>query len=170
MASSTKKLSYLALFLSLGLVLNYAERFYAIVPGIPGIKFGLSNIIILLGFLVFTRREVALLLVARILLSSFFVSSFSGFLYSLVGGLLSYLVMALSYPRQGEAFSLYGVSLLGAFFHNTGQLLVLAFFLKSFRIALAYYPLLIWAGAFSGLATAFIALRISKYLVINYKT
>ena len=74
MASSTKKLSYLALFLSLGLVLNFAERFYSIVPGIPGIKFGLSNIIILIAFHYFSRREVGLLLISRILLSSFFVT------------------------------------------------------------------------------------------------
>ncbi|NLY72115.1 MAG: Gx transporter family protein [Tissierellia bacterium] len=169
MASSTKKLSYLALFLSLGLVLNFAERFYSIVPGIPGIKFGLSNIIILIAFHYFSRREVGLLLISRILLSSFFVSSFSSFFYSLVGGLFSYFIMALLYPHLNVKFSLYGLSLLGAFFHNTGQLLVLAYFLKSFRIALAYYPLLIWAGTVSGLATAFIGLKITRSLSLGFK-
>lgn len=169
MASSTKKLTYMALFLSLSLVLNYAERFYSIVPGIPGIKFGLSNIIILLAFFYFTRKEVGLLLLAKIFLSSFFVASFTSFLYSLVGGIFSYLIMALLFPYLGQGFSLYGLSLLGAFFHNSGQVMVLAFFLGSYKIALTYYPLLIIAGTISGLATAFIALKITKHLTVNFK-
>lgn len=164
MVSSTKKLTALAFFLSIGLVLNYMERFFIVLPSVPGLRLGLSNIVILLGFFFFTRREVGLLLFARILLSSLFMLSFSGFFYSLIGGILSYWAMALSFPFQSRHFSIIGVSLLGAFFHNTGQMWVLAYFLKSLDIALAYYPLLIWSGIFSGLFTGFIALKMSTPL------
>ena len=84
-------------------------------------------------------------------------------LYSLAGGVLSFLVMALA--KKAGLFSTKGVSALGGVFHNVGQILVAMFVLETAQL-IYYLPVLIIAGTVSGvligLLAALIILRVKR--------
>lgn len=62
---------------------------------IPGVKLGLANLITLTAMVILGRREAGAILLCRIVLGSVFAGGVSGLLFSIAGGLLSYLVMCL---------------------------------------------------------------------------
>ena len=89
----------------------------------------------------------AVVSLVRILLAGFTFGSPYGMLYSLAGGLLSFLIMWLLY--KNEKFGPVGVSVLGGILHNVGQLLVAFAFLGVSGVLYYAFPLLI-AGAVTG--------------------
>lgn len=74
-----------------------------------------------------------------------------GFIYSLAGGLLSFLGMALLIQYFEKWVTPIGVSILGAFLHNVAQLSVLAIIMHSVTIPISYSPIII----FTSIATGF---------------
>ncbi len=154
--SKTLRLSFMALIMSMAAVISYFERFIPLI-NVPGVKLGLASIFTLLALAFFSWREALTILIGRILLVFFFSGSPVSLLYSLSGGLFSLLAMVLALRLSPGFFSIIGVSLLGAFFHNTGQALVLALLIGSFEIALGYYPILILASLVTGPVTGYIA-------------
>ena len=89
----------------------------------------------------------------------------STIIYSLAGGLVSFLVMILA--KKIKAFSPLGVSILGGVFHNLGQLLIAMLVLKSFML-ISYLPILIIIGAISGTLIGIAAKALCK--CINKKS
>ena len=77
---------------------------------------------------------------------SFFGNMFS-ILYSLAGGLLSFLVMYLL--KRMKWFGVLPVSVSGGIFHNVGQLIVAAYVVENYNI-FYYMPVLLFAGALTG--------------------
>jgi heptaprenyl diphosphate synthase len=163
--NKTRRFTQLALFVSMAMVLSYMERFIPILPSFPGVKLGLANIITLMVLLMYSWKEALIVLVARVTLLSFFTGSGVSFLYSMSGGLLSLLGMKLALRYTSRVFSLMGVSVIGAFLHNTAQMLVLAAILGSFTVAVYYYPVLILAAVATGSLTGFIALHLHRHLL-----
>lgn len=140
-----KRISLLGLFLALSLGLSYLEH---LVPlPLPGVKLGLSNLIVLLSLYAFDGKTAALLLGAKILLSSLLFAGFSALIYSLCGGILSFAVMYLL--KRAPCFSIIGVSMGGGVAHNIGQLLgALLFF--PLRTLFFYLPWLLLSGLLAG--------------------
>ena len=68
-------------------------------------------------------------------------------LYSLAGGLLSFLVMYLL--KRMKWFGVLPVSVSGGIFHNVGQLIVAAYVVENYNI-FYYMPVLLFAGALTG--------------------
>ncbi len=163
--NKTRRFTQLALFVSMAMVLSYVERFLPILPAFPGVKLGLANIITLMVLLMYSWKEALVVLVARVTLLSFFAGSGVGFLYSISGGLLSLLGMKFALTYLNRTFSLMGISVIGAFLHNTAQMLVLAGILRSFTVAVYYYPVLILAAVATGSLTGFIALNLYRHLI-----
>lgn len=71
-------------------------------------------------------------------------------MYSMAGGVLSCIVMAVLYYKFNKYFSLMGISLAGAVFHNIGQLLTASFIYGSIGILFTYMPILMVASVFTG--------------------
>jgi len=157
-----KKLTTLSLFTTLSLAVYAIESAIPPLVPIPGIKPGLANIITLILLLRYSRHDALLVLSARILLSSILFGQALSLLYSLVGGFLSLLVMALVMKLlQNKMTFLTGA--LGGLTHNMGQLAV-AYAVTAVPGVLTYMPFLILSGILTGLFTGFCAGFAVKYL------
>lgn len=159
---STQKLTRLALFTTLALALFAVESALPAPIPVPGIKLGLANIITLLLLHNYSPKDAFTVLLMRILLASFFYGQALSLLYSLAGGILCILVMIPIHKMlQGHFLPL--VSIIGALFHNLGQLTV-AFLVTEVPGVLAYLPFLILSGIITGLFTGFCAQFTQRYL------
>ena len=150
--SRTKKLTLCALLISLALTLSYMERFFPlhlIVP-LPGVKLGLANIVSLIALYLLGGKSAYLILALRCILGSAFGGGITSLMFSLTGGTLAMLVMAMG--RKLPMLSIYGVSILGAAAHNIGQILSAMVLMHSIYIG-AYLPYLLAVGLFTGFAT-----------------
>ena len=80
-------------------------------------------------------------------------------LYSLAGGLLSFLVMYLL--KKTKWFGVLPVSVSGGIFHNVGQLVVAAYVVENYNI-FYYMPVLLIAGALTGFLVGIAAQEMIK--------
>ncbi len=99
MKSPAKKTARFALLAALSLVLGLLDRsipFSALLGGgVPGIKLGLANTVLLYAVYLMDWKSAVLLMLVKVLLSGFLFGSLSAILYSLAGGILSLAVMLL---------------------------------------------------------------------------
>ena len=159
------KVAYLGVFLGLALVCSYVESLIPFYFGIPGVKLGLTNIVIVLMLYCVGAKEAFTISVLRVVLAGFLFGNMFSILYSLAGGILSFGVMHLL--MRTKKLGLLPISICGGLFHNIGQLAVAAFVVENYRIVY-YLPVLLIAGAVTGLligiAAGEIVLRIGKKL------
>jgi len=169
--SSSKKIKTLAtsaVLTSVALIFSYVEVLVPISIGIPGIKLGLANIVIVMALYTLGPKHAAIINLVRISLSALMFGNAYSIIYALSGGLLSFLVMLLlkNIKKDGKGiFSIVGVSMAGGVFHNLGQLLASAVVLQTVKI-MYYFSVLTIAGLITGIFTGFIAalaLRNIKY-------
>ena len=133
-----RRTAELGFLLALALILSYVESLIPFSFGVPGIKLGLPNLIVLLllygrneeqtadgesasrtgfvNFLTKGERESLLVNALRIVLSGFLFSNLYAILYALAGAAFSFLAMIIG--RRSKRFSVVGVSVLGGVFHN----------------------------------------------------
>lgn len=149
-----KKIPYLGLFLALALVCSYIESLIPFAFGIPGIKLGLTNIVVVLMLYCIGSKEAFLISVFRIVLVGFMFSNIFGIIYSLAGGLLSFLVMWLLI-RIGKLKCI-SISVAGGIFHNIGQIIVATYIVRNINV-IWYLPVLVIAGAVTGLIIGIIS-------------
>lgn len=158
-----KRLTTLALFTALALIIFTIESMIPPLIPIPGIKLGLANIITLVILHNYSAKDAFFVLIMRILLSSFFFGQAVSLLYSLAGGVLCFVAMALIY-RILQGHFLYLISMFGAIFHNIGQLTI-AFLITKVPGVLVYLPFLLISGLITGLFTGLCAHFIQKHLL-----
>lgn len=142
------KVAYFGVFTALALIFSYVETLIPIQFGIPGVKLGLANLIIVIALYRMKLSEAYLLSIVRVLLAGFIFGNYFSIIYSLAGGLLSLTVMALL--REKGGFSVIGVSIAGGVFHNIGQLIVASVIVETFSV-MYYVPVLLIAGLVTGL-------------------
>ena len=140
--------AYIGMFLALALVCSYAESLIPIHFGIPGVKLGLTNIVVILMIYDTGVREALTVSVLRIVLAGFLFGSMSGILYSLAGGLLSFFFMAAL--KRTKKFKLIAVSAVGGVTHNLGQLVIAAAVVENLNM-FYYFPVLLCAGLTTGI-------------------
>lgn len=151
---SAKSIARFGLLTALALVLGYLERFIPVAPGIPGIKLGLANTVLLYAVYLSDIRQSALLMVLKVLLSGFLFSGFSGMMFSFAGGALSLAVMLLIKRISGT--SIVTVSVCGGVSHNIGQILAASLIVEP-RAAFSYLPVLLISGLVTGFLTGIVA-------------
>ena len=143
------RVAYFGVFTALALIFSYIETLVPISFGIPGVKLGLANLIIVIALYKIPLREVYVLSIVRVLLSGVLFGNYFSIAYSLAGGLLSLTVMALL--KKAGGFSVIGISIAGGVCHNIGQLVVETF-------AMSYYmPVLLVAGMITGFLIGVVA-------------
>lgn len=153
--------AYFGVFTALALIFSYIETLIPFHFGIPGIKLGLANLLIVIFLYKRNVKEALLLSVVRIVLAGFMFGSLFSILYSLVGGLLSLLIMNLL--KNSGKFSVMGVSIAGGVSHNLGQLVVAMAAVETYRVGY-YFPVLLVAGMLTGLLIGMIANEVLKRL------
>lgn len=157
----TKKIAEMGMFIALAFILSYIESLIPISFGIPGIKLGLSNLVVMVVLYRFTVPSAFGVAMIRILLAGLTFGNLSSMMYSMAGGLLSFLVMVLL--KKSKKFSVYGVSMAGGVSHNVGQI-VLACFILQTGMLVFYLPFLLVAGVAAGMAIGFVSGLLLKRL------
>ena len=167
MRFSARDTALYALLIALALAFSFLETLIppAFIP-LPGIKLGLSNIVILYALYTLSFSSSAIILFCKCILSSLFGGGLVAFAFSLCGGFLALFVMY--NIKRFKAFSIFGVSLGGAAFHGIGQIVVACLIFKSFSVVY-YLPFLLFAGLFTGILTAVIASILISRINFMYK-
>ena len=98
--------------------------------------------------------------------------SVTAFFYSFAGAVLASLAMGLSLKLLNRFSSFVGISEIGAFFHNLGQILVAAIFMGNIKM-LIYFPALVMMGVFTsffvGLSVNYVASHMEKLNIGDIK-
>lgn len=147
------------MLLALALVFSYLETLIPIMIAVPGVKLGLANVITILLLYRMKWRSVMLFMTVRVVLSGFLFSGVSGIVYSFAGGLCCITIMSIL--KRFPYFSVLGVSMAGAIFHNVGQILVAIFVMENIHI-MYYLPVLCITGTISGLLVGCLAFALLK--------
>lgn len=157
-----RKTAFMGLFLALAMICSYIETLIPFSVGIPGIKLGLANIVVVLMLYSVGIKEALLVSVLRIVLVGILFGNAFSILYSLSGGILSFLVMFLM--KKTDKFSCISVSITGGISHNIGQIIVAAWIVNSYNVFF-YVPVLLFAGLLTGLLIGVIA----KEVIVRLK-
>ncbi len=156
------RVAYFGVFTALALIFSYVESLIPFQFGIPGVKLGLANLIIVIALYRMKLSEAYLLSVVRVLLSGFIFGNYFSIIYSLAGGLFSLTVMA--GLKKNGGFSVCGASIAGGVCHNIGQLVVAMLVVETFSVAY-YVPVLLLAGLITGFLIGITADAMLKRLV-----
>lgn len=153
------KVAVFGVFTSLALILSYVELLIPINLGIPGMKLGLANLLVVILLYKCGPRDALLLSVIRILLSGLIFGNMFSIFYSLGGGLLSLAVMV--FLKKTGQFTVAGISIGGGASHNVGQLLVAMFVVQTYQVGY-YLPVLLIAGVITGAVIGILSAEVLK--------
>ncbi len=156
-----RKAAYFGVFTALALIVTYVETLIPFYFGIPGVKLGLTNIVILCVLYFMGAKDACLLSVLRVVLGGFLFGNMYSIIYSLAGGLLSLAVMYLM--KRSKGFSIIGVSMCGGIAHNIGQLLVAMAVVDNFNL-FYYLPVLLISGLVTGLLIGILGKELQRRL------
>ena len=141
-----RKTAVYGLLVALAFIFSYIETLLPVM-GVPGIKLGLANLVVLVTLYLLRPRDALAISVLRIVLVGFTFGNPASMLYSLAGGLVSFTLMFLC--RRTDKFSVIGVSVIGGVAHNLAQLAVAAAVTRTLSIAW-YLPMLLLSGLLTG--------------------
>ncbi|WP_300409969.1 Gx transporter family protein [Lagierella sp.] len=162
-----KKPITISLLISFALVISLFENSIPIPIPVPGVKLGLSNIVLLVTLVIYGLKEALLVGLVKSFLMFLLSGRLSSLPYSFTGTILALISMYLAYRYLSKWLSLIGVSEIGALFFNLGQLLAASIILNNFKI-LYYLPLInlmgIVTGYIVGLTSGFISQRLKKVI------
>ena len=163
---SVHKIALMGILTAATIVIAIAESFIPSI-GIPGVKLGLANIMILiilyeLGILEAVAVNIFRVFVVGLVRGTIFSM---GFYMSLAGAGASLLVMVLLYLLV-KKFSIIGVSVAGSLFHVTGQVLVAMAFLGSAYI-IYYLPTIAISAIITGVLVGITAKLVIRTGVIK---
>lgn len=150
-----KKLTRDAFLTAIALTIFMVEaQIPALVP-IPGVKLGLANIVTVFALFAYGPRDALLILLIRVFLGSVFSGQMTTFFFSLSGGLLCFAVTRLMKKVLSER-QIWVAAVIGAVFHNIGQIIV-AILITSTPGIIVYLPILLVSGIITGLFTGLCA-------------
>lgn len=161
--SKTQKICVLSLMLALSLIIFTIEAQIPVPVAIPGVKLGLSNVITLFMLVRFKKPDAAAVLILRIILGSIFVGQGVYFAYSLAGGIFAFAAMSVFLSLAGDR-NIWFAGVLGAIFHNAGQILVAIAIFESGYVGY-YFIVLVFCSVITGLFTGITAQIASGYRV-----
>lgn len=162
----TKKIAYLGLLIALAFVFSYIEYLIPVNIGIPGAKLGLANLVIIAALYTLNEKDAFLLSMVRIVLVGFTFANLASMLYSLAGGILSFLAMLLA--KRTKKLSITGVSVIGGVFHNVGQIIMAIWVVKTASL-IYYLPVLMVSGIAAGVAIGILGAMVTKRMRGIYK-
>lgn len=159
---------FLSILVSIGLALSILESSIPLPIVIPGARLGLSNMVVLITLIMFGFREGLVVSSLKSIVLMLITGSISSFIYSFSGAIISCIAMYVVYEYFSRVFSLIGVSIFGALFHNFAQVTIASFMMNNMRIY-TYLPFLmitsIFTGYFVGLSSTFIIKNLKKVLI-----
>ena len=149
MNRSAKTITLLGVCTAAAMVLSYVETLIPVPFAVPGVKLGLANLVAVFLLMKFDWRYAAPVSLIRVLLTALLFGNAASLAYSAAGAILSMLVM--TGAKRIKAFSPVGTSVIGAVFHNVGQILMAIILTDTAQIAFWLPPLII-SGVLTGAA------------------
>lgn len=149
-----QKTAYLGMFLALALICSYVESLIPFQLGIPGVKLGLTNIVVVLMLYCIGAKEAFWVSMLRIILSGFMFGNPFSIIYSMGGGICSFLAMV--FLKKTGKLKVVSISVIGGIFHNIGQLLVASVVVENYNL-FYYMPVLLVAGFITGFLIGILA-------------
>jgi len=154
---TTQKITRLSLLAAASVVLGYIEGILcALMPLPPGIKLGLANTVVLYSIYTLGPGYSVILIILKVILTGFMSGNLAAaFLYSMGGAVLSLITMLHVKTLSRDKVSIVGVSVVGAVFHNVGQILVASLLLQTPGLMFYVFVLMISAvvtGTLTGIA------------------
>lgn len=151
-SEKTRRMTQLALLFALAVVLMVVENLIPPIPSLPpGVKLGLSNIVVMFCLFHLGQAEGFTVLILK---SGFvfLIRGFTAFLLSFSGGFCSILVMILLLLLKKTKISYIIVSMCASVTHNMAQLVVSSLLLGTSGV-FYYSPILIISGMLMGALT-----------------
>jgi len=159
----TRRVTNLALLVSIGLVLSIIESTFPPLLPLPGARLGLANIATVIALYLFGPSMALEVTVLRCVIGGLLRGSVVGLFLSFSGGLVSTLVMIVLYMLLGDQMSIIGVSVAGAVAHNATQLAA-AFLLVGHASLFNFLPYLTLIAVPTGLFVGFCSRRVANSL------
>jgi heptaprenyl diphosphate synthase component I len=149
-----RQITTMGILVALAMVLGFVETLIPINLGIPGMKLGLANIVVVIALFLFDVKTAVVVSILRIILIAMTFGNMSMMFYSIAGASLSLLSMVT--VSKIKSFSLISVSIIGGIMHNVGQIICAAFVVRTNGV-FTYLPVLIIAGLVSGALIGIVA-------------
>jgi len=147
MNERTKKIVLGGLLTALAIVLSYVELLLPVFFAVPGIKLGLTNLVVVFALYAYGEKYALGINIIRIIIVGFLFGNGLSIVYSLAGGVFSFLGMLLA--KNIIKCRLVTVSACGGVTHNLGQLLAAMILMKTYHVAWYLVPLWI-SGILAG--------------------
>jgi len=159
-----KRLTRDAVLTAIALTIFMIEAQIPSLVPIPGVKLGLANIVTVVAMFAYGPGDAMMILLVRVVLGSVFSGQITTLFYSLAGGVLCFCAVFLLKKGLTER-QIWVASVVGAVFHNIGQIMVAIFMTSTIGI-IVYLPILmvsgIIAGLFTGLCAQFLYKKLKK--------
>ncbi|MCI6376922.1 MAG: Gx transporter family protein [Clostridiales bacterium] len=157
----TQWVALCGLLVALMLVLGFVESMLPVASGVPGIKLGLSNGVLIFAVYMLGIPTSFVLMALKVALSGLLFGGVNAMMYSFAGGLLSMVCMALLSRVKGV--HPITVSMVGGVMHNVGQV-ALAMVMLGTPSLMYYMAVLMIAGLVTGAVTGIAANLVMKHL------
>ena len=150
-----RKITRMAMLCAIALTIFMLEaQIPPVLPALPGVKLGLSNIVTVFAVFVLGPGEAAQILFGRIFLGAVF-GNFGTIFYSAAGGLCA-IGMTVLLRKVLNKKQIWVAGILGAISHSVGQMAVAVFMLGTVTIVM-WLPALIFISIFTGFFTGLCA-------------
>lgn len=157
----TQWVALCGLLVALMLVLGFVESLLPVAAGIPGIKLGLSNGVLIFAVYMLGIPTAFVLMALKVVLSGLLFGGVSAMMYAFAGGLLSMLVMSLLSRVKGVHPVV--VSMAGGLSHNVGQVALAMVMLGTPKL-MYYMAVLMAVGLATGAVTGVAADLVMRHL------
>lgn len=157
----TKRIAIAALLLAVALIIGIIENLIPpIIPMLPYIKIGLSNMVIIVAILLLDAKYAFTIIGIKSVLVPLFIGNPIMIFYSLPSALIAVAITALC--LNTKKISIPATSILSAIIHNFIQVSVAA--IMTNFLVFGYLPYFIVIGAIAGLVTGIFSFVIIKYI------
>ena len=142
------------------LVLGFIESMIPVAAGVPGIKLGLSNGVLMFALYMLDMPTAFVLMIVKVILSGLMFGGVSAMMYAMAGGVLSMITMMLLKKLN---FHILVVSMFGAVMHNVGQVLMAILVVNTPQLVY-YMAILMLVGLGTGAVTGIAANTTIKHI------
>lgn len=150
--NKTKKMTTMGLLFALAMVLSFMESMIMPIFGLPpGVKLGLSNIVVMYCMVYMGFASAAQLALLKGLFA-FLTRGATACLLATMGGLFSIIIMFVLRALLKDKVNYYTLSVFGALFHNIGQLTGSSIIFGT-SMVMYYLPILAISAVIMGLIT-----------------
>ena len=160
------KLSLAALSVTLAMILSFVESQIPAFVAIPGVKIGLTNIVIIYALYKMGWKYAVVISLVRVLLVGILFGNGVSLIYSFAGAVMSFVIMVLL--KNVKVFSTMAVSVAGGVTHNMAQIGMACIIMETNLISY-YAPFLVLSGTLAGIAIGVISAIMIKRVDIKIK-